>query len=173
MRVTWRSYPLAVEPRPEARISEHSVEGRYRAGLEPEGIHFNPWPDSKPYPVISVPALKAGVCARLQSEEVFDRLHLLLFRTFFEKCRNIEDEELLFKLVRDAGVNMRRFRVDFGKPSTLETVLTDHRYYQENFVGWGVPFAMVGGRYPLAGAVPIEMYRRGIDLCLGKIKSRD
>ena len=171
IRVTWRSYPLAVEPRSEARISEHSVEGRHRAGLEPEGIHFNPWPDDEPYPVISLPALKAGVCARLQGEEPFDKLHLSLFKTFFEKCRNIEEEELLFRLSREAGLDMRRFRAGFKKESVLAEVLADYRYYQQNYLGWGVPFVMVGGRYPLVGAVPVEMYRRGIDLCLGKIKS--
>lgn len=168
--VRWRSYPLAVQPRPEARISAHSVEGRHRAALEEEGIRFNPWPDGMPYPVTSMPALRVSVCARLQGEEAFERLHLLIFKTFFEECRNIQDNALLMDLAKQAGLDMRRFRADLRKAEVDEEILADHRYYQEDFLGFGIPLAIVADRYPLVGTVPIEMYRRAIDLSLGRVK---
>jgi predicted DsbA family dithiol-disulfide isomerase len=171
IRVEWHAYPLAVQLRSEARISEHSVEGRQRAGLEQEGICFNPWDNEVPYPVTSMPALRASYCVRQQSAEAFERLHLTLFRTFFEKCRNIQEEKLLFSLVKESGVYMKRFRADYAKAAVDEDILADHKYYTENFLGWGIPLAFVGDRFPLAGAVPIEMYRRAIDLCLGTKKS--
>ena len=162
-----------MQPRPEARISAHSVEGRQRAALEEEGIRFNPWPDDRPYPVTSMPALRATACARRQGDEAFGRLHLHIFKTFFEDCRNIQDEELLLELAKQSRLDMRRFRADLRKAEANEEILADHRYYQENFQGWGVPLALVGGKYPLVGAVPVEMYRRAIDLSLGRVKGSD
>jgi predicted DsbA family dithiol-disulfide isomerase len=173
VNIEWRAYPLAVQPRAEAYISEHSIEGRQRASLEQEGICFNPWGDEEPYPVTSMPALRASVCVRRQSEEAFEKLHLAIFKTFFEECHNIQEEELLFRLVKQCGVDMKQFHADYKETAVDEEVLTDHKYYQENFLGWGIPLAVVGDKYPLAGAVPIEMYRRAIDLALGRKKSGD
>jgi predicted DsbA family dithiol-disulfide isomerase len=173
IRVEWHAYPLAIQQRAEARISEHSIEGRQRAGLEQEGICFNPWNEDVPYPVTSMPAVRASYCVRQQSLEAFERLHLVLFKTFFGECRNIQEETLLFSLVKDAGVDMRRFRVDYEKAAVDEEILADHKFYAENFLGWGIPLALIGDRFPLAGAVPIEMYHRAIDLCLGTKKSGD
>jgi len=167
IKVEWHSYPLAIQPRAEARISEHSIEGRQRAGLEREGICFNPWDNDVPYPVTSMPAVRASYCVRRQSAEAFERLHIALFRTFFEECRNIQEEGLLFNLVKDSGADMRQFRADYMKAAVDEEILADHKYYTENFLGWGIPLALVGDKFPLAGAVPVEMYRRAIDLCLG------
>lgn len=173
INVEWHAYPLAVQPRAEARISEHSIEGRQRAGLEQEGICFNPWNDDVPYPVTSMPALRASYCVRLQSAEAFEKLHLAIFKAFFDECRNIQEEKLLFGLVKATGVDMKRFRADYKKAAVDEEIMADHLYYTENFLGWGIPLALVGDKFPLAGAVPIEMYRRAIDLCLGKKKSAD
>lgn len=173
VRVEWHAYPLAVQPRAEARISEHSVEGRQRAGLEQEGICFNPWDNDVPYPVTSMPALRASYCVRQQSAEAFEKLHLALFKIFFEECRNIQEEKLLFSLVKESRADMKQFRADYRKAAVNEEVLADHKYYTENFIGWGIPLALIGDKFPLAGAVPIEMYRRAIELCLGTKKSAD
>jgi predicted DsbA family dithiol-disulfide isomerase len=120
-----------------------------------------------------MPALRAAACVSRQSPEAWERLHILLFKTFFEECRNIEEEPLLFTLVRKAGADMKRFRADYARADVDNEILADHAFYVENFLGWGIPLALVAERFPIAGACDITIYRRAIDLALGRKKSRD
>lgn len=173
VKIHWRYCPLAVVPRSEARISPHSIEGRELANLEAEDIHFNPWQEDVPYPVTSMPALRAAACALRQSESAFERLHIGIFKTFFEECRCIDETELLFELAKQSGVDFDKFCADFREASVDEEIMADYREYQDNFTGWGVPLVIIDGRFPLVGAVPLEMYRRAIDLALGLKKSSD
>ena len=131
-----------------------------------DSICFRPWDTDKTYPSSSMPALIAGKSARLQGEEAFERFHVGVFKALFEDCRDISDREVLVSLATDAGLDIERFRAGLDSGAQEKEVLADYEEARSEYEGWGVPLAIFGDRYPLAGAVPVEMYRRAIDLCL-------
>jgi predicted DsbA family dithiol-disulfide isomerase len=164
--ISWRSYPLVVREIPNRLISSHSIESRRRAALEEDKIGFSPWNPDEPYPASSMPALRAAKCAQLQGEKAFRRFHIALFRAFFEEGMNISEREVLISLAKKAGLDVERFNSDFSSRSMEEEVLAEYEDGRAEYEGWGIPIVVVGERYPIAGAVPIAIYRRAIDLCL-------
>jgi len=168
INISWRSYPLVVQEIPNRLISPHSVESRRRAALEEDKISFSPWNPDEPYPAASMPALRAAKCARLQGEEAFKRFHIALFRAFFEEGMNISEREVLSSLAKKTGLDVERFSSDFSQRLLEEEVLAEYEDGRAEYEGWGIPIVVIGGRYPIAGAVPIAIYRRAIDLCLAR-----
>ena len=164
--ISWRSYPLVVREMPNRFISSHSVESRCRAALEEDKISFSSWNPDEPYPASSMPALRAAKCAQLQGGEAFRRFHIALFRAFFEEGMNIGEREVLISLAKKARLDVEKFNSDFSSRSLEEEVLAEYEDGRAKYEGWGIPIVVVGRRYPIAGAVPITLYRRAIDLCL-------
>jgi len=164
--ISWRSYPLVVQEIPNRLISSHSVESRRRAALEEDKISFSPWNPDEPYPASSMPALRAAKCAQLQGEEAFQRFHIALFRAFFEEGMNIGEREVLISLAKKTGLDVERFSSDFSRRLLEEEVLAEYEDGRAEYEGWGIPIVVVGGHYPITGAVPIAIYRRAINLCL-------
>jgi predicted DsbA family dithiol-disulfide isomerase len=113
-----------------------------------------------------MPAQIAGKCALLQGKESFECFHGAVFRAFFRDCRDISNGEILASVAAEAGLDVERFRVDYSSGLQKNWVLAEYEKGRSEYEGWGVPLVIVGGRFPLVGAVPIEMYRRAIDLCL-------
>lgn len=79
---------------------------------------------------------------------------------------NISEREVLISLAKKTGLDVQRFNSDFPSRSLEEGVLAEYEDGRAEYEGWGIPIVVVGGRYPIAGAVPITIYRRAIDLCL-------
>jgi len=113
-----------------------------------------------------MPALLAAKCAQLQGEEAFRRFHMALFGAFFEDSMNIGDREVLISLAKKTGLDIERFSSDFSRRLLGKEVLAEYEDGRAEYEGWGIPIVVVGGRYPIAGAVPITIYRRAIGLCL-------
>jgi len=145
-------------------ISPHSAEARERANTE-ENV-FCPWDESQPYPASSMPAQVAAKCALRQGKEKFELYHEAVFRAFFRDCRDIGDLEVLTGLAVDSGLDIERFRTDFASRSQETEVLAEYKEARIEFEGRGIPLAIIGGRYPLVGVVPVEMYYRAVDLSL-------
>jgi len=163
--ISWRSYPLVPGEIPGRRISPHSIESRRRASLEEESISFRPWDRRKIYPTSSMPALQAAKCAQLQGEEAFQRFHITLFKAFFGESRNIGDRKVLINLAEEVGLDVDRFTFDFDQGRQKEEVMAEYEEGRSKCSMWGIPFTMVGERYPVMGASPVAMYRRAVDLC--------
>jgi len=164
--INWKSYPLVIREIPNRLISSHSVESRRRAALEEDKISFSPWNPDQPYPASSMPALRAAKCAQLQGGETFQHFHIALFRAFFEEGMNISERDVLISLAKKTGLDIERFKSDFSSKSLKEEILAEYEDGRAEYEGWGIPIVVVGGRYPIAGVVPITIYRRAIDLCL-------
>jgi predicted DsbA family dithiol-disulfide isomerase len=164
--ISWRSYPLLIREIPNRLISSHSVESRRRAALEEDKISFSPWNPDQPYPASSMPAFRAAKCAQLQGSEAFRRFHIALFRAFFEEGMNINEREVLISLAKKTGLDVERFKSDLSSRSLEKEILAEYEDGRAEYEGWGIPIVVVGGRYPIAGAVPTAIYRRAIDLCL-------
>jgi len=164
--ISWRSYPLVPGEIPDRRISQHSFESRDRASQEEPGINFKPWDRRRAYPSSSMPALQAAKCAHRQGKAEFQRLHFALFRAFFEENQDISQQKVLLGLAREAGLDEKQFIDDFNQGLLKDEVLAELEEGREKCSPWGIPFTIIGDRYPVMGASPIDMYRRGIDLCL-------
>ncbi len=113
-----------------------------------------------------MPALVAGKCAEKQGRDAFERFHEAVFDAFFDDCRDISNSDVLIELAAGAGLDLVRFSRDLDETWGEAAVLADLAEARRDFDGWGIPLAVVGGRFPLVGAVPVEMYRRAVDLCL-------
>jgi len=159
---------LLLGENPGRAFTPRHAEAWHRAHLEEKGLTFWPWEAGQSYPTSSLPALIASKCAERQGEPLFVHFHIALFRAFFGECRNISDRKVLFDLAEKSGLNMEKFRQDFDQSSLEDEVMAEFEEGQSQYTGWGVPLVIIGGRYPVVGAVPIEMYRRGIDLCLAR-----
>ncbi len=113
-----------------------------------------------------MPAQVAAKCALRQGKEEFERYHEAVFRAFFRDCRDIGDIEVLTGLAVDSGLDIERFRTDFASGSQETEVLAEYEEARIEFEGRGIPLAIIAGKYPLGGAVPVEMYYRAVDLSL-------
>jgi predicted DsbA family dithiol-disulfide isomerase len=153
---------------PDNRISQHSIEGRMRASNEESGAVFSLWKHDQPYPSSSIPAQIAVRCAARQGGQAFEKYHMAVFKAFFTECQNISEREVLLDLAKNTGLDIKEFTSDLNTRLGIEEIIADREEYQQNFLGWGIPFVMVDGRYPVVGGVPVVMYRRAIDLSLGK-----
>ena len=146
-------------------FSEHSADSWHRAAQE-ENINFTPFDSSHTYPTSSMPALRATKCAQLQGEEAFQRFHKAVFHAFFEGSMNISEREVLVSLARKTGLDVERFSSDFDQGLQEKEILADYEDARAGYEGWGIPLVIVEDRYPIVGAVPVDMYRRAINLCL-------
>lgn len=164
--ISWKSYPLIPGENRDMHFSQRSTEGRRRANLEEPSIGFKPWESHQPYPISSMPALRAAKCAQLQGETTFQHFHAALFQAFFQDSRNIGDREELIRLAGETGLDVEKFSSDFDDGSRKDEILAEWAEAYRKYEGCGVPLAIIGDSYPIMGAVPPAMYRRVIDLCI-------
>lgn len=140
-----------------------------RAGNEENEVIFSAWKPNQPYPSSSVPAQVAARCAAQQGTQTFEKYHMAVFKAFFTECQNIYNRDILLNLAQKTNLDIEKFASSFDNRYGFDEIMAEHEYYQQNFLGWGIPFAMVDGRYPVVGGVPITMYQRTINLALGKM----
>jgi len=164
--VTWNSFPLLRQELKGYDLRPHMTRSWIRASEEESGIRFNPWPDSSPLPSSSLPAQEAAKCAQLQGKEAFGRFHVLLLRAFFEQNRDISDREVLISLAAEAALDKDRFISDLDGGSQKGDVLADYQEGLNDTRFSGVPTAIFDHTVVLEGAVPIEIYRRAVDVLL-------
>lgn len=161
-----KAYALIPDEVPGRRISHHSLEGRIRAGIEGknDGLEFSPWPQSKPVPGSSSPALEAAKCAMLQGEDAFRAYDLALFKAFFEESEDVADREVLIKLAHKVGLDVDRFIHDLDSGSQRHLVMAEFLECLDNFGPYaqGVPLTSFNNSPPLVGCAPIEVYRTAI-----------
>ncbi len=112
-----------------------------------------------------IPALEAAKCAQLQGEEAFQCFHLAVFKAFFEESRDISDRKVLLSLAEETGLDVEKFSTAFDQGLQRKELFAE---FEEGtkYAGWGVPLVIIGGRYPIVGAAPVDVYRQVIDRLL-------
>jgi len=137
-----------------------------RAGLDgkTDGLEFNPWPQNKPAPCSSIPALEAAKCATLQGKDAFRAYDLTLFKGFFEECEDIADRDVLIHLAHKAELDVDRFIYDLDSGAQRRLVMAEFLECLANFGPYaqGVPLTSFNNSPPLVGCAPIEVYRTAI-----------
>jgi predicted DsbA family dithiol-disulfide isomerase len=165
LAIEWRAFPLRPEPDSSARFKgTYREEGWRRCGLmsAPDGIRFVPWARDD-YPNWSLPALEAAKCVAFQGEEVFERLHLELYRAFFERGINIARPAELIGVVEASGADVERFRADFETGAGRAAVGRDfERALTEDGVR-AIPTVILDSGRRLTGLADIVEYRKAIE----------
>ena len=155
--------------RMEARaVTPHSRTSRAAASKAEPEAPFQAWEESKPYVTSSLPALEAAKCASLQGEEAFTAYHQALFRGLFVESRDISDAEVLVAMAKEQGLDADRFRSDLEASRQRVAVIGEHleMLSEHGEAASGVPLVIIGGRDPIVGAAPSDLYIRIIERVL-------
>lgn len=123
------------------------------------GVTFRVWTRAD-FPQWSVPALEAAKCAELQGAETFERMHLSLFRAFFEEGLNIGERAEVIEVARRAGLDMERFLKDYEDGGQGRRVLEEHEQATVQYGVRAIPTVVIGEAPPIVGAVPLAEYER-------------
>jgi predicted DsbA family dithiol-disulfide isomerase len=110
-------------------------------------------------PSSSLPALSAAKCAARQGEAAFAAFHQGLFVAHFRDNLDISHPEVLWRIARQSGLQMARFRQDYTSGEAYQEVLRD---YAEGLAWFGIsvlPTVIFNEKVSLVGAVPTERYR--------------
>ena len=166
MELQVKAYALVPGDGTTRKPSSHSAQGRMRAGLEGknDGLEFAPWPEEKPVPHSSIPALEAAKCAALQGEAAFKAYDLALFKAFFQGCQDIADKDVLIALAGRVRLDEDRFKGDLASGSQRQTVMAEFLECLSVFGPYaqGVPLTSFNNSPPLVGCAPVEVFRTGI-----------
>jgi predicted DsbA family dithiol-disulfide isomerase len=161
--LTWRAFPLRPTPDPAATFKgTHRESGwaRCRDLARDTDVEYRMWarPD---YPTWSMPALDAAKCVAFQGADLFEAVHLALYRAFFTDGVNIGRPEEVIEVVRSIpGVGLDRFLQDYESGRGRQAVLDD---YQSALSGHGVraiPTVIAPDGRRVIGAVSLSEYRR-------------
>ena len=137
----------------------------------PGGEEINPeLMASRPFPYpYSMPALRAVKAAEFQGgvvahTKMCDRLQ----RAHLVETRDVADPQTLYECAEEIGLDMERFHAHLENEASLEAVLSDQQEASSMGVS-ATPTVVFNAKWVLAGAVPIETYRRVIgDLLAGR-----
>lgn len=163
VNVIWKSFVLRMDDFAPRYSAQFINQVRKCASLEEPGLKFSLWPESKPLPGSSLPALKAAKAAQAQGQAAFRRLHQLLFLAYFAENQDISRNDVVTELARRAGLNLAQFQCTMEAQATSRQVIEEHREAVDRHHMNGVPTVLFGSSLPLTGAVPIQVYRQAID----------
>jgi predicted DsbA family dithiol-disulfide isomerase len=161
-----RAFPL--RPAPEAGVpfkGTYREEGwrRCNAMTAEDGITFSPWPHAA-LPGWSLPALEAAKCVAKQGDELFERVHLALYRAYFTESRNIGDPDEVIRIVAETGVDRDRFITDYRAGIGRQAVVSDYEAAVNEHGVRSIPAVIVPatGR-ALVGLADMATYRAAVD----------
>lgn len=160
--VEYRAFLL--RPTPEKRDFQKFVDytrSWLRPASEDDSGEFTVWKTEAGPPTHSVPAHQVAKAAAELGADAFHRVHDRLLQAYFRDNRDISDSTTLELIWKEAGLPAAEFaRRD--DPSILEKVVREHNEAIEVGVS-GVPSVMLRDqRIPVAGAQPVEFYRRWV-----------
>jgi len=165
-----RAFPLRPVPDPTVRFKGTYREEGWRRCAEmsrSDAIAFTPWPHAE-FPNWSLPALEAAKCVAAQGDDLFECVHLNLYRAFFTESRNIADERELERIVQESGADLNRFRADYRAGVGRESVMNDTKRAVEEHGVRGIPTVIVAetGR-TLVGLAELSVYRAAVEEAAG------
>jgi predicted DsbA family dithiol-disulfide isomerase len=166
IEIFWKAYPLVADDIPGRRFNSYLAGVWARASEEEPSLIFKHWPDSEDLPSSSLPALEAAKCAELQDRDRFARYHIGIFRAFFEQCRDISLRGVLLSVGAEVGLDVKRLALDLDRRVGEKLVLDDYREAKQSGSVIGVPTAIFSKGPSLEGAVPIEIYRRAVEVAM-------
>jgi predicted DsbA family dithiol-disulfide isomerase len=167
-KVEWLPFDLHPEYPPEGipreeltrRYSE-GVHERTRQMVEAAGLTYNPPPDLVPN---SRKALEVTELAR--DRGLHEEVHTRLMHAYWEEGRNIGDEEVLLRLVEEAGLDPDEAREALAERRYTERVDASTSAAQRQGIN-GIPAFVLDEQLLLMGAQPRETF----ELALNQLQS--
>jgi predicted DsbA family dithiol-disulfide isomerase len=165
LTLRWRAFPLRPVPDPGATFKGTYREAawqRCNALAADTGVTFRMW-ERPDFPTWSLPALEAAKCVALQGDELFEALHLRLYRAFFEEGVNIGVPEEVTGVVRALpGLDVSRFLSDYASGKGRQAVLDDYEAAVEAHGVRAIPTVVLPTGRRVVGAVSLAEYRRAL-----------
>lgn len=140
---------LGYPPGRWARMMEN-LEGMGKA----EGIVFS----DRTFTTNSHKALLLAEAAKEEGSKAFETLNEGLFHAYFTEGRNIGDPRVLREVAQAAGIPAGRLEQAWSD-AVYEERLSRNREAAAQFGVAGIPFFIIGDRWALEGAVPVETLR--------------
>ena len=161
MRLVRKAFALRPAPDPTAVFRGTYREEAWRRVKEQadrEGIPFTLW-RREDFPIWSLPALEAARCVARQGEELFEAVHLALFRAFFAEGRNVGEKKEVIEVVETIpGLDHDRFLHDYEGGVVREDVLEECDEAMQRYHVEAVPTVIINETRRIIGAHPIEEY---------------
>jgi predicted DsbA family dithiol-disulfide isomerase len=96
-----------------------------------------------------VNAFRAAEAVRKQDIDLFKVFHELLLNAVHKEHRDIADSNFLKNIVQKAGVDMKRFMIDFNDPAILDTLAEDHFHAVNDLKIFGTPTFVFNSNNPV------------------------
>jgi predicted DsbA family dithiol-disulfide isomerase len=162
-RVDWLPFDLHPEYPPEGiprdelrRRYPEDVHERTRRMVEAAGLAYNPPPDLVPN---SRKALEVTELAR--DRGLHEPVHTRLMYAYWEQGQNIGDEEVLLRLVGEAGLDPEEAAAALSERRYADRVDSSTDAAQRQGVN-GIPAFVLGEQLLILGAQPHETFERAL-----------
>ena len=162
--ISWKGYALVVGYRPRLRFTGYLANAWARAHAEEPSLTFQPWAESAVLPSSSLPTLEAAKCVESQDNERFPGYHMALFQAFFEQCRDISNREIIISIAEEVGLDVAQLARDLDSGKGEKLLLADYKGVKQSGTIFGIPTVIFPGGQSLEGAVPVELYRRAVEV---------
>ena len=163
--VQYRVFMLRPEPDPSAVFNDYRKNHWTNANSQPDSGNFTMWESEEEFPNCSMPSAEAGLAARFQGPEEWERFHDNLLAAFFTENRNISDKKTVGDVAEESGLDMDRYRDALESGGLREKAVKE--YMEATNLGiTGIPSVVVNDHAVMVGAVPTEQYRYVIDSIL-------
>jgi predicted DsbA family dithiol-disulfide isomerase len=165
--LTWRAFPLRPTPDPGASFKgtpRESGWARCRELARDTAVEYRMWTRAD-YPAWSMPALDAAKCVAIQGADLFEAVHLALYRAFFTDGVNIGRPEEVLEVVGGVpGVDRGRFLTDYESGRGRQAVLDDYQAALSQHGVRAIPTVVAPDGRRVIGAVSLAEYQRVLAL---------
>lgn len=163
--IQYRVFMLRPEPDPTAVFNDYRRNHWNNADSQTDSGDFTPWESEEEFPNCSMPSAEAGLAARFQGPEEWEKFHDNLLAAFFTDNRNISDPDVVSDVAEESGLDMDRYRDALESGGLKEKAVKE--YMEATNLGiTGIPSVVVNDKAVMVGAVPAEQYRYVIDSIL-------
>lgn len=110
--------------------------------------------------------------ARIEGQEIQDRVATALFKAHFEDGLNVADQEVLVAIAKNCGLDTNLIRNLLGSDADKDTVISEIEAAQKMGVN-GVPFLIFDGQYAVSGAQTPDVLANALrDIARTKAEAR-
>lgn len=173
--VVWRSFMLRSEPKASSLDKFIAYTGSWGrcAETEPAARFTFPWASGANPPSSSLPAQVGWKAAGYFGPRAQRSMHERLLDAYFCDNRDISNPDVVADVAAADGIDRDEFKavVTESGAELAQQVVDDHDSALRRGIT-AVPTVVLGGRFPVPGAQPLETYVRLVDRMLGSAARR-
>jgi len=147
-----RSEIAAVEAGGDTRLVGHTLEIDVHRGYDTSFVKQDP------HRLVPV-----DVAREMEQADAFRQFHQRLFLAHFRDNLDIGRQDVLWRVARDAGLDLERFERDYGGGEAYRAAPHDYAEGTAWFGVSAVPTVIFNEKVSLVGAVPEDRYRSILD----------